>query len=108
MDITDEKSVEEAAAEARELTGGRLDLVINTAGILHRKDDGKMPERNLSQLDPDWMLENFKVNTLGPAMVVKHFSPMMVTKRKDDRVFSVLATISARVGSISDNKLGGW
>jgi len=108
MDVTDEASVEEAAAETRKLTDNRLDLVINTAGILHRASDKRMPEKNLSQVDPEWMLENFKINTLGPALVMKHFSPMMVTSRKEDRVFSIIATLSARVGSISDNNLGGW
>eukprot|EP00188_Purpureofilum_apyrenoidigerum_P001371 Plantae.Rhodophyta-Purpureofilum_apyrenoidigerum.ctg17443.p1 GENE.Plantae.Rhodophyta-Purpureofilum_apyrenoidigerum.ctg17443~~Plantae.Rhodophyta-Purpureofilum_apyrenoidigerum.ctg17443.p1 ORF type:complete len:318 (-),score=53.78 Plantae.Rhodophyta-Purpureofilum_apyrenoidigerum.ctg17443:97-1050(-) len=108
MDVTDEVSVEKAAAEIRQLTDNRLDLVINTAGILHRASDKRMPEKSLSQLDPEWMLENFKINTVGPALVIKHFSPLMITLRKEGRVFSVIATLSARVGSISDNNLGGW
>lgn len=45
---------------------------------------------------------------MGPVLVAKHFSPLMTTARKKDRVPSVLATLSARVGSISDNALGGW
>jgi len=108
MDVTEEASVSEAAEKLKEVSGGRLDFLINTAGILHDKSTSRMPERNLSQVDADWMIENFKVNTVGPALVMKHFSPLMITSRKEGRVFSILATISARVGSISDNQLGGW
>lgn len=45
---------------------------------------------------------------MGPVLVAKHFSPLMITNRKEGRVPSVLAALSARVGSISDNELGGW
>mmetsp|Transcript_43771 Transcript_43771/g.171255 ORF Transcript_43771/g.171255 Transcript_43771/m.171255 type:complete len:148 (+) Transcript_43771:631-1074(+) len=50
----------------------------------------------------------FQINAVGPALVMKHFTPLMITSRKEGRVFSLLATISARVGSITDNQLGGW
>mmetsp|Transcript_8161 Transcript_8161/g.21424 ORF Transcript_8161/g.21424 Transcript_8161/m.21424 type:complete len:196 (-) Transcript_8161:1807-2394(-) len=107
MDVTSESSVAAAAAATREVGGGRVDLVINCAGLLHEAP-ARMPERNLGQVDVEWARKSFEVNALGPLMVVKHFSPMMVTDRKEGRVFSVLATISARVGSIGDNRLGGW
>uniref|UniRef100_A0A7S3A716 Uncharacterized protein n=2 Tax=Rhodosorus marinus TaxID=101924 RepID=A0A7S3A716_9RHOD len=108
MDVTVEESVSEAATKLKDMSGGRLDLLINTAGILHDKSTNRMPERNLSQVDADWMIENFKINAVGPALVMKHFTPLMITSRKEGRVFSLLATISARVGSITDNQLGGW
>lgn len=61
MDVTVEESVSEAATKLKDISGGRLDLLINTAGILHDKSTNRMPERNLSQVDADWMIENFKV-----------------------------------------------
>ena len=61
------------------------------------------PEKSLTQIDPQAMLEVMQVNAVGPALVVKHFLPRM---RRDAR--TVLAALSARVGSIADNRLGGW
>ena len=66
---------------------------MNTCGVLH--DKGKMPERSLSELDINWMLDNFKVNAVGPALVMKHFGLKMANEHT-----SVIATLSARVGSI--------
>jgi hypothetical protein len=66
----------------------------------------------IGQIDPEWMLYNFKVNTVGPMLVAKHFQTLLDTTRKlpsgEKRAVSVLATLSARVGSIGDNRLGGW
>lgn len=83
-----------------------MDLLLHTAGILH--EDGKMPETSLSRVDASFLQRNLQVNLMGPVLVAKHFAPMMTTARKRGRVPSVLATLSARVGSISDNRLGGW
>lgn len=91
----------------KEWTGeSRVDLLMHTAGILHENDN--MPETSLSRVRQDWLQKNIAVNLMGPVLVAKHFAPMMTTSRKKDRVASVLATLSARVGSISDNRLGGW
>lgn len=49
-----------------------------------------------------------QVNTVGPILLAKHLGPLMITKRKAGRVPSIFSSISARVGSISDNALGGW
>jgi len=108
LDVTQECTIVAAAEHVSNASNNRVDLLINTAGILHRKEEGHMPERNISELNAEWAMENFRVNTLGPAQVAKHFSPLMVTSRKPGRVFSVFASISARVSSISDNRLGGW
>mmetsp|Transcript_26342 Transcript_26342/g.53552 ORF Transcript_26342/g.53552 Transcript_26342/m.53552 type:complete len:156 (+) Transcript_26342:298-765(+) len=67
-----------------------------------------MPERQLSQLSQDWFLHNMQVNCMGPMLILKHFHPMLVATRSSGRPFSVFASLSARVGSIEDNRLGGW
>lgn len=81
---------------------GLLDLVIVATGLLHDKN-GMAPEKSLRDLDSDRLARNFNVNVIGPSLVMKAFLPFM---RKDAK--SVFALLSARVGSISDNQLGGW
>ena len=80
---------------------GPLDLVIVATGLLH---EGQFrPEKSLRELDPVWLERTFKVNVIGPSLVARHFLPIMRREGK-----SVFAALSARVGSISDNRLGGW
>lgn len=97
IDISDERSV--AAAAARVPVG--VDLVLIATGLLHEGDRG--PEKALRELDADWLQRNFLINAIGPALVAKHFLPLLPRDRR-----AVFAALSARVGSISDNKLGGW
>jgi NAD(P)-dependent dehydrogenase (short-subunit alcohol dehydrogenase family) len=100
LDVEDEGSVEAAAAQV----AGRVDavdLLINVAGLLH--DGPLQPEKKLSDLDPAHLRRLFAVNAIGPALVAKHFGPLL---RRAPR--AVLANVSARVGSIDDNRLGGW
>jgi len=99
LDYTETASIEAAAEQAKDL--GTLDLVIVATGLLHDGDLG--PEKSLRDLDADRLAHAFHVNTIGPALLAKHFLPLM---RKDTK--SVFATLSARVGSISDNRIGGW
>ena len=117
LDVTDEGSVIAAAAQIRESSQARVDLLVNTAGILHdmseRSSEGRMPERQLKDVSEVWLLHNFKVNTMGPVWVAKHMQDMLETKgpranKQAARPPAVLATLSARVGSIEDNRLGGW
>lgn len=75
--------------------------VIVATGLLH--GDGQGPEKSLKDVDPVWMARSFAVNTIGPALVAKHFIPLMPRKAP-----AVFAALGARVGSISDNRLGGW
>lgn len=96
IDITDEASIARAAARA-----GQPDLVIVATGLLHEGDRG--PERAIRELDAAWLAHNFAVNAIGPALVAKHFLPLMPKSGR-----SVFAVLSARVGSITDNRLGGW
>ena len=76
--------------------------VIVASGVL-TLTDGTGPERTYKRLDPAAMAEVFALNTIGPAMIAKHVLPLMP---RDERF--VFAALSARVGSISDNGLGGW
>ena len=99
FDLTDEASI--AACVARAAEGGPPALVIVATGLLSRND--KRPERAIREIDAAWMAENFAINTIGPALIAKHVAPHLP---KEGR--SVLAFLSARVGSISDNRLGGW
>lgn len=97
IDVTDEDSVR-AAAETIDVP---LDLVIVATGVLYTEQF--LPEKTMRQVDADAMLEVLAVNTVGPVLVAKHFLPRL---RKDGK--SVFAALSARVGSIGDNRLGGW
>ena len=96
LDITDEASIAQAAARA-----GSPELVVVATGLLH--DGARGPEKALRDLDAEWLARQYAVNAIGPALVAKHFLPIMPRTGR-----SVLAILSARVGSISDNRLGGW
>ena len=97
IDVTSEDSI----AAAAEKIGQPIDLVIVATGILH--EAGRMPEKSLRALDAAALARIFAVNTTGPALVLKHFAPLLSRDRR-----SVIACLSARVGSISDNRNGGW
>jgi NAD(P)-dependent dehydrogenase (short-subunit alcohol dehydrogenase family) len=100
INITDEASVAAAAAHCAQ--AGPIDIVIVATGILH-KGDHLQPEKRMRDLNAEAMAEVFRINTISPAIVAKHFLPRM---RRDGK--SAFAAISARVGSIGDNRLGGW
>nr|WP_315477707.1 SDR family NAD(P)-dependent oxidoreductase [uncultured Sphingorhabdus sp.] len=100
VDILDEASIATAAASLAN-TQPPVQLVVVATGLLHSA--GKGPEKSLRELDPDWMMQNYRVNAVGPALVAKHFLPIMAKKGPN-----CCAVLSARVGSISDNSLGGW
>ncbi|MEI6486399.1 MAG: SDR family NAD(P)-dependent oxidoreductase [Sphingomonadales bacterium] len=97
FDLSDPASITAAAAA---LTAPP-DLVIIATGILH--GDGLAPEKTNSQLSAEAMARVFAINSIGPALVARALLPLMPKGRK-----TVLAALSARVGSISDNRLGGW
>lgn len=100
LDLLDEASIA-AAAEAVDANQGAVRLVIDATGFLHDADF--RPERGLKELDPAHLARAFALNATGPALVMKHFLPLLPRKGR-----SVFATLSARVGSIGDNRLGGW
>lgn len=98
FDITNEASVR-AAAEGLEAQS--FDLIICATGAL--TIDGRGPEKSIRHIAPDAMMAQFAVNAVGPALVLKHFGPLLAKRRR-----SIFAFLSARVGSIDDNRLGGW
>lgn len=100
FDLTNETSIRaiaEQLAEEKE----QFDLVVDATGALRIGETG--PEKSLASLDPDVMVQSFMINAVGPAMLIKHFSDLMPRTGR-----CVFATLSARVGSIGDNRLGGW
>ncbi|MGB3691809.1 MAG: SDR family NAD(P)-dependent oxidoreductase [Spirulinaceae cyanobacterium] len=100
MDITDESQIVIAVEKIRSEID-KLHLVVNCVGILH---EGQLqPEKSLKQLNPEYLLRYFQVNSIGAVLLAKYFLPLL---RHGDR--NLLATISAKIGSISDNRLGGW
>jgi NAD(P)-dependent dehydrogenase (short-subunit alcohol dehydrogenase family) len=102
LDITDESSIAASAEWLKaKCTEQPLRLVIVATGFLHNTGNG--PERSLSQLDAAYLAQVFAINTIGPALLLKHLAPLL-PKSGDVK----LAFISAKVGSISDNALGGW
>lgn len=99
IDIEEEATIEAAANQAAQ--DGPIDLILVTVGLLH--DDGLMPEKALRDLSAEKFERLFAVNTIGPALVAKHFLPHIPKEAP-----SHFAAISARVGSICDNRVGGW
>ena len=99
FDLLDEASL--GAAARRIAAEGPLDLVIVATGMLHRV--GIRPERSARQIDLAAMEELFAINSIGPALAAKYFLPLLARERR-----AVIAFLSARVGSIGDNRLGGW
>lgn len=99
IDYSDESSIEKSALVA--LGEGPLDMVVVATGILH--EDEFMPEKSLRDLSAEKFHRLFEANTIVPALLAKYFLPGL---NRENR--SVFATLSARVGSVSDNRLGGW
>lgn len=97
IDVADPASI----AAAAQAIDGAIDLLIVATGMLH--DVGGGPERSLKALDPERLALSFAINTIGPALVLKHFVPLLARDRR-----AAIACLSARVGSISDNRSGGW
>lgn len=100
MDITDESQMMAAIKQIQTDTN-KLHLVINCVGILHRGEI--KPEKSLKQINPDHLLTYFQVNSIGSVLLAKHLLPLLC---HSDR--SLFAAISAKIGSIEDNYLGGW
>jgi NAD(P)-dependent dehydrogenase (short-subunit alcohol dehydrogenase family) len=101
LDLTDEATIA-GAAQSVASEDSALDLAVVASGILH---DGEAlrPEKTWRALEGAALERAYRVNAVGPALIAKHFLPLLARDRK-----SVFAALSARVGSISDNQLGGW
>lgn len=100
LDVTNEQSVA-AAAQTASATKLPVRLVFVATGFLHA--EGMHPERSLRDISPEYMAKAFAVNAIGPALLLKHFLPLLPRTGK-----AVFALLSAKVGSIGDNRLGGW
>ena len=99
FDLENEDSIANAPAHAQSL--GSYDKIIIATGVLHAEDS--FPEKTFKQLDQKFFQKIFNINTIGPALIAKYFLPLL---KRD--VISKFVFLSARVGSISDNRLGGW
>lgn len=99
IDYANEDSIAQAANVAS--SSGPLDLVVVTNGMLHNQEI--MPEKSIKEISREKFHQLFEVNTISPALIAKHFLPLLNSDNT-----SIFAALSARVGSISDNVLGGW
>lgn len=114
LDVTSETAIQHAVQHVQDAHAGKLELLINSSGILSPTGKG---ETSLKEVTLKGLKETFAVNTLGPLMMAKHFSPILMAgegtigQQAADpkrRHTAVLVNMSARVGSIGDNRLGGW
>lgn len=99
LDLCSEASI--AAAAARLRGAGPVHLLLCATGVL--QVEGRLPEKRLAELDAGTLTHTFAVNAIGPALLVKHFHELLPLRER-----SLLGVLSARVGSIGDNRLGGW
>ena len=99
MDIMDEAHIARQAERLK--SHGPFDLIIVATGFLHNDIFG--PEKNLSMITQETLEKNFRINAFAPMLIAKHFLPLLRPKCR-----AIFAALSARVGSISDNHLGGW
>ena len=97
LDLEDEAGM---AAAARIAEGPAPSLIVTATGVLH---SGQTPERSWRELSAEHLMRDYRINAVGPALAARHFLPLLP---RDQR--AVFAALSARVGSISDNRLGGW
>lgn len=98
LDLTDPATVKD---HADRLAGTEFDLIINATGAL--VIDGHPPEKTMQAVEAQAMAAQFALNATGVALAIRHFGPLLARDRR-----AVFASLSARVGSIGDNRLGGW
>jgi NAD(P)-dependent dehydrogenase (short-subunit alcohol dehydrogenase family) len=100
LEITEESQISQTVKTVQQLTP-RLHFVINCVGFLH--DSQIRPEKSLQQLSSETLLRYFHINSIGAVLLAKYLLPLL----KHDEP-SLFATLSAKIGSIGDNRLGGW
>ena len=100
IDFNDESTIIKTA-EFIKKKNKLISILFDATGILHHENS--MLEKTLKSIDIDFAKKNFLINSIGPALLIKHFSALLDSENK-----SVFATLSAKVGSISDNGYGGW
>ena len=99
LDVSNEASISATAEALSPL--GPFHLIVDATGALHIQGEG--PEKRIDDLRSDRLMRAFEVNAIGPALVLKHFVKLLPM---DSRC--IYAKLSARVGSIEDNRKGGW
>lgn len=112
VDLEDQPSIDKAAKIIRDKFS-HVDLLLNVAAILGTGDDSTGPERSINNINRDWLQKSFGVNVIGHVMLTQALLPMMKSNLLDmsGKIITQprkIVNISARVGSISDNYLGGW
>ena len=105
MDVGDEESIKNAVSLIKMQTS-HLNWVINAVGLLH--NEHSQPEKSLRQMDSDFFLLNMQINALASLLIAKHVKPLLAKSDRSNLTPAIFATLSARVGSIGDNQLGGW
>jgi NAD(P)-dependent dehydrogenase (short-subunit alcohol dehydrogenase family) len=100
LDLLNEETIAQSAQFIKD-QNTPVSLVFDATGLLH--DDNNMPEKTYKNIDQIFMRKNFEINVMGPALIMKYFLPLLDKEEK-----SIFASISAKVGSISDNRYGGW
>ena len=100
-DVTDQASTRALGEEVKE-QGKKIDMVLNVAGLLHdARGSGYMPERSLAAVNADAMSNVLAINAMGPVLMTQALEKQLAKG-------AIIGNLSARVGSISDNRLGGW
>tara|TARA_B100000886_G_scaffold131199_1_gene88447 strand:- start:6698 stop:7396 length:699 start_codon:yes stop_codon:yes gene_type:complete len=102
IDFNDEQTIKNAAEFIKNKKKA-ISILFDATGILHDEENNQMPEKTLKNINLKFAQKNFLINTIGPSLLIKHFAPLLDIEQK-----SVFATLSAKVGSISDNGFGGW
>ena len=105
LDVSDEDSIIEMVALLKKQVT-HLDWVINAVGLLH--SDEHMPEKSIRQMNPDFFMQNMRLNALPSLLIAKHIKTLLKSATRSPKHPAIFASLSARVGSISDNRLGGW
>ncbi|XP_077992982.1 C-signal-like [Glandiceps talaboti] len=114
LDVTNENHIQNSAKFVEETTGGKLDMLINSTGMLHPSGKG---ETSLRDVSLQGLESTFSTNTFGPLLMAKYFGNMLKKGsgafgkqglEKGHQHCGVLVNMSARVGSITENALGGW
>jgi NAD(P)-dependent dehydrogenase (short-subunit alcohol dehydrogenase family) len=100
LDVTQDSQIAELVQQIQTTTR-QLHWVINCVGLLH--NESFQPEKSLQQLNTEQLLQYFQVNSISAALLAKHLLPLLKHQER-----SMFASISAKVGSIGDNQLGGW
>ena len=96
LDVCNEGGIRQLAQQFRQ-----IDLLINTVGLLHDEHHG--PEKSITRFEPDWLQRSMAINVTPSLMLARYSQPLLKTSER-----SCFVVISARVGSIEDNRLGGW